>query len=89
VLPSIKCSANGCIARECEQQALNRWKRVSREDMKLTVVPDRTKRVKEARDGAKKEIEAYRKAKDDEFKKFEAEVRVGILLIPPSLLDLS
>lgn len=36
---------------------------------------DRTKRVKEARDEAKKEIDAYRKEKDDEFKKFEAEVR--------------
>ncbi len=36
---------------------------------------DRTKRVKEARDEAKKEIEDYRKAKDEEFKKFEAEVR--------------
>lgn len=35
---------------------------------------DRTKRVKEARDEAKKEIDAYRKQKDDEFKKFEAEV---------------
>ncbi len=36
---------------------------------------DRTKRVKEARDEAKKEIEAYKKSKDEEFKKFEAEVR--------------
>lgn len=36
---------------------------------------DRTKRVKEARDEAKKEIDAYRKEKEDEFKKFEAEVR--------------
>jgi V-type H+-transporting ATPase subunit G len=36
--------------------------------------PDRTKRVKEARDEAKKEIEAYKNKKDDEFKKFEAEV---------------
>ena len=35
---------------------------------------DRTKRVKEARDEAKKEIDAYRKQKDDDFKKFEAEV---------------
>jgi len=35
---------------------------------------DRTKRVKEARDEAKKEIDTYRKQKDDEFKKFEAEV---------------
>jgi V-type H+-transporting ATPase subunit G len=31
--------------------------------------------VKEARDEAKKEIDAYRKQKEDEFKKFEAEVR--------------
>jgi V-type H+-transporting ATPase subunit G len=38
-------------------------------------VIDRTKRVKEARDEAKKEIDAYKKAKDDEFKKFESEVR--------------
>jgi V-type H+-transporting ATPase subunit G len=30
--------------------------------------------VKEARDEAKKEIEAYRKTKDEEFKKFESEV---------------
>lgn len=36
--------------------------------------PDRTKKVKEARDEAKKEIDAYRKNKDAEFKKFEAEV---------------
>ncbi len=41
--------------------------------MKLTAI-DRTKRVKEARDEAKKEIEAYRKSKDEEFKKFESEV---------------
>lgn len=38
--------------------------------------PDRTKKVKEARDEAKKEIEAYRKEKDEEFKKFESEVRL-------------
>lgn len=42
-------------------------------DGKLTIL-DRTKRVKEARDEAKKEIEAYRKSKDEEFKKFESEV---------------
>jgi hypothetical protein len=36
--------------------------------------PDRTKKVKEARDEAKKEIDAYRKNKDAEFKKFESEV---------------
>jgi hypothetical protein len=37
---------------------------------------DRTKRIKEARDEAKKEITAYRSSKEAEFKKFEAEVRV-------------
>lgn len=36
--------------------------------------PDRTKKVREARDEAKKEIEAYRAKKEAEFKKFEAEV---------------
>lgn len=34
----------------------------------------RTKRVKEARDDAKKEITEYRAKKEEEFKKFEAEV---------------
>ena len=48
--------------------------REGRKEGKLTKI-DRTKRVKEARDEAKKEIEAYRKSKDEEFKKFEAEVR--------------
>lgn len=37
-------------------------------------LPDRTKKVREARDEAKKEIEAYRAKKEAEFKKFEAEV---------------
>ncbi|KAI5860833.1 vacuolar ATPase [Durotheca rogersii] len=37
----------------------------------------RTKRVREARDEAKKEIEAYRQTKDEEFKKFEAEHTQG------------
>jgi hypothetical protein len=36
----------------------------------------RTKRVREARDEAKKEISDYRASKEDEFKKFEAEVRL-------------
>lgn len=36
---------------------------------------DRTKRVKDARSEAQKEIEDYRKQKDEEFKKFEKEVR--------------
>ncbi|KAI0857066.1 vacuolar ATPase [Xylaria cubensis] len=37
----------------------------------------RTKRVREARDEAKKEIEAYRQTKEEEFKKFEAEHTKG------------
>ncbi|OHW99406.1 v-type ATPase [Colletotrichum incanum] len=37
----------------------------------------RTKRVKEARDEAKKEIEAYRNSKEEEFKKFESEHSQG------------
>lgn len=48
---------------------------------------DRTKRVKEARDEAKKEIDDYRKSKDDEFKKFESEVRSSISLILWFTLD--
>ena len=35
---------------------------------------DRTKRVKDAKSEAQKEIEEYRKQKDDEFKKYESEV---------------
>lgn len=35
----------------------------------------RTKRVREARDEAKKEIAEYKANKEDEYKKFEAEVR--------------
>ena len=35
---------------------------------------DRTKRVKDARSEAQKEIEDYRKQKEEEFKKFETEV---------------
>ena len=42
---------------------------------KLTsVFADRTKRIKDARAEAQKEIEEYRKQKEEEFKKFEAEV---------------
>ena len=40
----------------------------------MVLLPDRTKRVKDARSEAQKEIEEYRKQKDDEFKKFESEV---------------
>jgi V-type H+-transporting ATPase subunit G len=36
--------------------------------------PDRTKRVKDAKAEAQKEIEEYRRQKEEEFKKFEAEV---------------
>lgn len=40
---------------------------------------DRTKRVKDARSEAQKEVEEYRKAKEEEFKKFESEVIYHIL----------
>lgn len=36
---------------------------------------DRTKRVRDAKTEAQKEIEEYRKKKEEEFKKFESEVR--------------
>ena len=36
---------------------------------------DRTKRVKDARSEAQKEIEEYRSEKDEEFKAYEKEVR--------------
>lgn len=39
---------------------------------------DRTKRIKEARDEAKKEIDTYRQTKEAEFKKFESEVRLEV-----------
>ncbi|TVY29741.1 V-type proton ATPase subunit G [Lachnellula hyalina] len=41
------------------------------------MIADRTKRVKEARDEAKKEIDEYKKQKDVEFKKFESEHTSG------------
>jgi len=37
-------------------------------------ITDRTKRVREARDEAKKEIETYRSNKEAEYKEFEAQV---------------
>lgn len=46
------------------------------------IILDRTKRVKEARDEAKKEIDAYRKQKEEEFKKFETEVCCGYVFSP-------
>lgn len=42
---------------------------------KILSRPVRTKRVREARDEAKQEIAEYKAKKEDEFKKFEAEVR--------------
>lgn len=40
----------------------------------LTIYVDRTKRVKDARSEAQKEIEQYREKKEEEFKAFEKEV---------------
>ena len=37
---------------------------------------DRTKRVKDARSEAQKEIEEYKEQKENEFKEFEKEVRL-------------
>ncbi|TFA99617.1 hypothetical protein CCMA1212_008434 [Trichoderma ghanense] len=45
----------------------------------------RTKRVKEARDEAKREIAEYKARKEDEFKKFEAEVTTPQRHLHPSL----
>ncbi|SZF02589.1 unnamed protein product [Blumeria hordei] len=42
-------------------------------DAQKIVQKDRTKRVKEARDEAKKEVDAYKAKKDLEFKTFESE----------------
>lgn len=46
--------------------------------------PDRTQKVKDARSEAQKEIEAYKKQKESEFKKFEAEVCLPSLSSLPS-----
>lgn len=43
---------------------------------------DRTKRVKDARSEAQKEIEEYRNQKETEFKTFEKEVSIHISLAP-------
>lgn len=40
---------------------------------------DRTKRVKDARNEAQKEIDDYKKEKDNEYQKFEQEVRIHVL----------
>jgi len=39
---------------------------------------DRTKRVKDARNEAQKEIDDYKKEKDTEYQKFEQEVRITL-----------
>lgn len=41
----------------------------------VTDQTDRTKRVKDAKAEAQKEIEEYRKKKEEEYQKFESEVR--------------
>ena len=46
---------------------------------------DRSKRVKDAKNEAQKEIEDYRKSKEDEFKKFEQTVRYHPLFPCPPL----
>jgi hypothetical protein len=56
---------------ECESTRTRRENNNS--DLQSTYIV-RTKRVKEARDEAKKEIAEYKASKEDEFKKFEAEV---------------
>lgn len=38
---------------------------------------DRTKRIRDAKAEAQKEIDEYRQQKEEEFKKFEAEVSLG------------
>jgi hypothetical protein len=42
----------------------------------LIVFSDRTKRVKDARSEAQKEIDEYKSSKDKEFKSFEEKVRL-------------
>lgn len=40
----------------------------------ISFVADRTKRVKDAKSQAQKEIDEYRQKKEEEFKKYESEV---------------
>jgi hypothetical protein len=49
----------------------------------LTPLTDRTKRIRDAKSEAQKEIEEYRKQKEEEFKKFEGEVRLAYLSQQP------
>jgi hypothetical protein len=54
------------VARECEEPYI--YSRTS------THCTDRTKRVKDAKAEAQKEIDEYRSKKEEEYKKFESEV---------------
>lgn len=42
---------------------------------------DRTKRIRDAKSEAQKEIEEYKTQKEDEFKKFEAEVSADLCVV--------
>lgn len=48
--------------------------RLTLETLTIFSITDRTKRIKEAKAEAQKEIEEYRGQKEEEYKKFEAEV---------------
>ncbi|MCJ1466532.1 hypothetical protein MMC07_005152 [Pseudocyphellaria aurata] len=63
-------------ARECTSYYSNSLTKHPRAPSKA-LGTDRTKRVKDARNEAQKEIEEYRKQKDDEFKRFEKEHTSG------------
>jgi hypothetical protein len=54
------------LARECEDPYTHPWP--------PTDCEDRTKRVKDAKAEAQKEIDEYRSKKEEEYKKFESEV---------------
>lgn len=62
-------------ARECAYKSFFVSTLAAMSVVILTRNAVRTKRVKEARDEAKKEIAEYKANKEDEYKKFEAEVR--------------
>jgi V-type H+-transporting ATPase subunit G len=48
----------------------------------LILSTDRTKRVKDARSEAQKEIDEYKSSKDKEFKSFEEKVRLLAIVRP-------
>lgn len=55
----------------------------------LSIISDRTKRVKDARSEAQKEIEDYKKEKEEEYKKYEKEVRYHTRSRPASAQELN